>query len=359
VKVLPKEGRAHGNARAGGQNFRSPAHLMNTAASHTVVLAGDIGGTNARLRIARARGGAFAVVAERAYRVADFSGLEHALDAFIAHAREVAPAPLEIERACFAIAGPVDDGRAKLTNAAWTMEARAIGERFGITSVRLVNDFHAAAAGIGDVPPSALFVLQQGVEVARGPRLVIGAGTGLGVAYAIASGDRYRVVPGEGGHVGFAPADDEQIELARFLRPMLGRVSAEHVVSGPGIVRLYAFALGGTSAVPDDVACDGAAAVARRADAGETQALRALGLFASILGAVAGDHALSVLATGGVYIAGGIAAKLATHLRSGGFVAAFNAKGVHSALMARMPVRIVLDERLGLAGASRIALEEQ
>jgi glucokinase len=332
---------------------------MDNAASNAVVLAGDIGGTNARLRLARARGGALEVLAERAYRVADFGGLEHALDAFIGHARAAAAEPLLIERACFAVAGPIDEGRAKLTNAAWTMEARAIAERLGIASVRLVNDFHAATAGIGDVPPSGLLVLQQGVGVARGPRLAIGAGTGLGVAYAIPSGDRYRVVPGEGGHVGLAPADDEQIDLVRFLRATLGRVSAEHVLSGPGIVRLYAFVLGGTRAVPEDVAREGAAAVARRAEAGEAQALRAIGLFASILGAVAGDHALSVLATGGVYIAGGIAAKLAKHLVEGGFVDAFNAKGVHSALMARMPVRVVLDEGLGLAGATRLALEEE
>ena len=209
--------------------------------------------------------------------------------------------------------------------------------------------------------PDGQIVLQQGAEAPHAARLVIGAGTGLGVAYAIPIGDRHRVVPGEGGHVGFAPADDEQIELCRFVRASVGRVSAEHVLSGPGIVRLYAFAIGAdplAMRVPDDVAGEGAAAVARRADAGEPAACRALELFASILGAVSGDHALSVLAFGGVSIAGGVAAKLASHLARGALVAAFNAKGVHCALMARMPVRIVQDERLGLAGAARLALGE-
>lgn len=329
-------------------------------ADQPIVLAGDIGGTNARLRIARASGERLQSLAEQSYRVADFGGLEDAIEAFIEEARAANAGELVVDRACFAVAGPIREGRAKLTNAAWTIDARAIADRFGIAHVRLVNDFHAAAAGIGDIAETDTLVLQSGVPAAHAPRLVIGAGTGLGVAYAIALDGGFRVIPGEGGHVGFAPADGEQIELCRFLQASLGRVTAEHLLSGSGIVRLYTFAVAsrsGADDVPDDVARDGAAAVARRADAGEAAAQKALELFATILGAVAGDHALCVLATGGVYIAGGIAAKLAPQLKRGAFVAAFNAKGAHSALMARMPVRIVLDERLGLAGAARLALE--
>jgi glucokinase len=324
-------------------------------------LAGDVGGTNARLRMSRARGTRLETLAEQSYRVADFDGLEDAIESFIDGARSALGAALAIDRACFAVAGPIEGDHAKLTNAPWTIDARAIAERLGIGHVRLVNDFHAAAAGIGDVAPDRMLVLQQGIAAPHAPRLVIGAGTGLGVAYAIPIGDRFRVVPGEGGHVGFAPADDEQIELTRFVQSSVGRVTAEHVLSGTGIVRLYEFAIAAQSSggIPDDVVREGAAAVTRRSDAGEPAAVRAIELFATILGAVAGDHALSVLASGGVYIAGGIAAKLAQQLRSGAFLAAFNAKGVHAALMARMPVRVVLDEQLGLAGAVRLALEKE
>jgi glucokinase len=330
---------------------------MNSASQPATVLAGDIGGTNARLRIARFDGARLGVIAERSYRVADFGSLEEALDAFIGAA---GGAPVAIDRACFALAGPIAGDRAKLTNAPWTIDARSVAKRFAIARVRLVNDFHAAAAGIVEVAFDRTFELQRGVGAARAPRLVIGAGTGLGVAYAIPAADRFRIVPGEGGHVGFAPADDEQIELARFAHRSLGRVEAEHFVSGPGIVRLYAFATAASDIddVPDDVARDGSAAVALRADAGEPAAKRALGLFAAIFGAVAGDHALAVLAAGGVYIAGGVAAKLTPYLADATFVAAFNAKGAHAALTSRMPVRIVRDEHLGLAGAARLALED-
>ncbi len=333
---------------------------MDNATQPCVVLAGDIGGTNARLRMARAQAGRLDVLAEHAYRVADFGGLEHAIEKFIARARAAIATPFSLDRACFAVAGPISDRRAKLTNAPWTIDAQAIADRFGIERVKLVNDFHAAAAGIGEIAPERMLVLQHGLPAPAAPRLVIGAGTGLGVAYAIPVSGGYRVVPGEGGHVGFAPANDEQIELIRFVQASLGRVTAEHLLSGPGIVRLYAFATAAErSGIPADVEREGAAAVARRAEADEPAAQHALELFAAILGAVAGDHALSVLASGGVYIAGGIAAKLAPYLRTGSFLAAFNAKGVHSALMARMPVRVVLDERLGLAGAARLALDDE
>jgi len=335
---------------------------MKSASQPAVVLAGDIGGTNARLRIARERSGRVDVLAEESLRVADFGALENAIEAFVARAHAENVASFLLDRACFAVAGPIEGDRAKLTNATWTIDAKAIAKRFGIAHVKLVNDFHAAAAGVDQIAPEQMRVLQQGLPMPSAPRLVIGAGTGLGVAYAVPVGRGFRVVPGEGGHVGFAPADDEQIALMRFVQPSLGRVTAEHLVSGPGIVRLYAFASASLrpadDATPADVVADGAAAVVRRAREGEPAARHALELFAAILGAVAGDHALSVLASGGVYIAGGIAARLAEHFRSGAFLAAFNAKGNHSALMARMPVRVVLDEGLGLAGAARLALDD-
>ncbi len=316
------------------------------------VLAGDIGGTHARLALARAGERRAAFVARSVVRVGERATPADAIADFL---RE-RPMP---SRACIAWAGPIDGARATLTNAAWSIDAGALAARFGFARVTLVNDFHAAAAGIDEVGDDDLQTLQAGSADAAGARLVIGAGTGLGVAYVTSDSGRRRVLAGEGGHAAFAPLDDEQAALWRFLRPALRRVTAEHVLSGAGIVRLYAFACAEAGvAAGDDVEREGAAAVARRADAGDARAQRALRLFCAIYGAVAGDHALACLATGGVYVAGGIAARLAARLADGTFVAAFGAKGVHEALMARMPVRVVRDDLVGLRGAARLALDD-
>lgn len=289
------------------------------------------------------------------YRVADFPDAQTAIGRFLT---DIGHADAPIGAACFAVAGPIQGRAAQLTNAAWVLDADALAARFDIGSVALVNDFAAAGAGIDALAPEQLAVLQTGVPIANAPRLVIGAGTGLGVAYAIHDGSRYRVVPGEGGHVGFAPADLQQMALWRFLHQRLGRVRNEDVVSGQGLANIYAFLVHErwSDELPQDVQIDGGAAVTSRALEGrEPEALEALDLFVRAFGAVVGDHALGVLPRGGVFLAGGIAPRLAEHLRSGGFLDAFNAKGTHAALMQRMPVSIVMEDRLGLIGAARLA----
>ena len=186
--------------------------------------------------------------------------------------------------------------------------------------------------------------------------MLIGAGTGLGVAYLLAGARGPEVIAGEGGHIGFAPADEEQAALLAYLRPQLGRVTAEHVLSGAGLARLYGFACRHRGSVPDDVRDEGAAAVARRFAAGEAEAVRALRLFASIFGVVAGDHALCVLATG-AYSSPAVShhgsparsPKAASSPRSG-------RRTRMSPLMARMPVYLVCDDRLGLRGAALRAI---
>ncbi|MDH5286836.1 MAG: glucokinase [Betaproteobacteria bacterium] len=318
------------------------------------VLAGDIGGTNARLAIAREVDGRIVFDLQRVLRVRDFASVADALAEFLSHA----PAPLPAH-ACLAWAGPIDGRSARLTNGAWAVDADALASRFDLPHLALVNDFQAAAAGIDRVAAQDLVVLQPGVADPDATRLVIGAGTGLGVAYAIRGAQGTRIVAGEGGHVAFAPLDDEQSALLAYCRRDLERVTAEHLVSGSGIVRLHAFCCARDGvAVPPEVAAEGAVAVVRRADAGDPAAQRALRLFCAILGAVAGDHALSCLATGGVFVAGGIAAKLAGRMADGTFRAAFNAKGAHAALMRGMPVWLVRDEALGLRGAAAIALAD-
>jgi glucokinase len=189
-------------------------------------------------------------------------------------------------------------------------------------------------------------MLQAGEPEARAPQVVIGAGTGLGVAYRVWQGDRYTVIGGESGHAGFAPADERQAALWRALHAALGRVRVEHVVSGPGLARIHDFLREGRgeARTPEEVAA-----------AADPVARAAVDLFLECFGAAAGDHALAILARGGVFLAGGIAPRILPRLRSGPFLAAFNAKGVHARLMARFPVNAVVNERLGLLGAGRLA----
>lgn len=317
------------------------------------VLAGDIGGTNARLAIGRADdGGRIAFEMQRTLRVRDHAGMADALALFLRHAAPPLPA-----HACIAWAGPIDGRSARLTNGAWTVDAEALAVRFGLASVALINDFHAAAVGIDGVAAEDLEVLQPGAADPAAARLVIGAGTGLGVACMIRDANGTRVLAGEGGHVAFGPLDEEQAALHAYCRRDLARVTAEHLVSGSGILRLHAFCCAREGvAVPADVVAGGAPAVARRADAGDAAAQRALHLFCAIYGAVAGDHALTCLATGGVFVAGGIAAQLVGRMTDGTFRSAFNAKGAQAMLTQRMPVWLVRDEMLGLRGAAALAL---
>lgn len=315
------------------------------------VIAGDIGGTHARLAVAREAPGAIVLEQPRVLQVRDHAGMADAL----AHYLRDVPPP-HPTHACLAWAGPIEGTSAQLTNGAWQVDAATLARRSGLAHVTLVNDFHAAAVGVACIAERDLAVLQPGVPMPGGARLVIGAGTGLGVAYAIRDAHGTRIVAGEGGHVAFGPLDHEQDALLAHCRRELGRVTAEHLVSGSGIVRLYGFCCAQSGRdVPADVRADGAAAVVQRADAGEAAAQRALRLFCAIFGAVAGDHALACLATGGVYVAGGIAAKLGARMADGTFRAAFAAKGVHAALAARMPVWLVLDDALGLRGAASLA----
>ena len=324
-----------------------------------MILAGDIGGTKALLLLATWRQGRLTPVLERRYAVASFAGFSAMLAHFLDTCRQHRGRDLRLAGACFGAAGPASENRIQMTNLPWCIDGAAIAAEFGIARVRLVNDFEAAAMGIEALGPGDSEMLQRGEPLAQAPRVVIGAGTGLGVAYALPQGKSYRVVAGEGGHAGFAPADDEQMRLWQALHAQLGRVSVEHVVSGPGLVRIYEFLRAGApeaAALRESVRAEGAAAISRHAlEHGDLLASRALDLFIACYGALAGDHALAVTARGGVYIAGGIARKNFSRLAAGGFMTAFNAKGAHAHLSARIPVQVVSTERLGLLGAALIA----
>lgn len=313
----------------------------------TTILAGDIGGTKSLLGVFE--DGELRQQCRLAS--ADFSNFPDVIAAFLA---DSSISGSRFDGVCLAVAGPVaDDGSsAKLTNLPWIVDGESLAARFGLPVPLLVNDFAAAALGAVTSPPEQLLTLQQGDPLTSAPRLVVGAGTGLGMALVLPEGDGWRIVPSEGGHAAFAPADAEQLALWESIHARHGRVSWERVVSGPGLAAIHAF-IGG-EAVTVDPGTIGQAALADPA----SPAGRALELFLAAYGAFAGDMALASLSYGGVYLAGGIASKILPALRRGSFLPAFNAKAEHAALVARMPVHVALDPILGLRGAARLAMKK-
>ncbi len=323
------------------------------------LLAADIGGTNVRLCLAHA--GSREFLAEKNYASADFASFNDVLRRFLADTSAGA-----VESVCIAVAGPVRDTAAgqavKVTNLPWEISARALQKEFGFQKLRLINDFEAIGYGIEALGEKDFVVLQPGNPVAHGPRAVIGAGTGLGQAILVWQGSRYDVIATEGGHTDFGPTDDLQIELARYLYKSTGRASYELILSGPGLVRLYEFLRGqgvvaeSTVVVETMKTADPAAAITDAALAhSDPLASMALDLFVRIFGAQAGNLALTAGATGGIYLAGGIAPKIISRLRDILFLDAFRSKGNMSAYVENIPVRVVMNPKVGLIGAVAVA----
>jgi glucokinase len=303
-----------------------------------VILCGDIGGTKTLLGLAN--GGQ--LVADRRYTNADFPDFGSLLASFFSDTQTDS---VQLAGACLALAGPIaDDGTsARLTNLHWTIDAAELARRFGLPPPRLVNDFAAAAVGAVTAHDDQLALLQAGEPLAEAPRLVVGAGTGLGMAIVLPRDKGWQCIAGEGGHVAFAPANEQQSALWHFLAQRHGRVTWERVVSGPGLAAIHEF-LDGVVLSPEQV-------VERAKDDPAGTAARSLDMFLDAYGAFAGDMALACLARGGVFLAGGIATRLIDRLPVSGFLAAFNAKAEHAAIAARMPVRVATDPLLGLRGA--------
>ena len=321
-------------------------------------LVGDVGATNARLAIAACTAGEIEWIDEARHADAELPSLEAAVDALLSQSTVGRD---ELDGACFGIAGPIEGRRARFTNRDWTIDADALAARLG-APVTLVNDLEAAARGIDGLPRGDFAVLQPASTAPEGVRLVIGAGTGLGIAYAVPCNGRYRIVASEGGHAGFAPQGPRQRWLLDALVRSGERVDAEHVVSGAGLERIYATLAAehpgrATAALTGELERGSrAAAISRFAlEGADPLASEALELFIDCYGSVAGDHALAVLPRGGVYIVGGIAAKVLPRLAAGGFVRAFVDKGDFAPLARTFPIAVVTNERLGLVGATLIA----
>ena len=307
-----------------------------------MILGGDIGGTKTLLALSGDDG----IVCERRYPSREWDDFPALLRAFLDEAGAKG-----IAAACFGVAGPVDENRAKVTYLPWVVDGKALAEAFGIGRVAVLNDFAAASQGVAALQAGDLVTLQAGRPLEQSPRLLIGAGTGLGVAALIPDGSGWRTVAGEGGHIGFSPADEAQLAVWRHLQQPGGRVTAENVISGPGLAAIYESLV---KVSPGSTAIADPAAIAAAAET-EPQARRALDLFISAYGAFAGDLALLFMARGGVYLGGGIAPKILPRLQAGGFVRAFRERDAHAGLMPEFPIRIVTNERIGLLGALAIA----
>jgi glucokinase len=315
----------------------------------SMVLAGDVGGTKTRLGLFASTGGRPSSVTTREYPTLDFPNLIAMVEEF----RTAAGSTSRIDGACFGVAGPVLGRVGHLTNVPWRVDADRIAEAFGIPRVSIVNDLEAMAHAVPHLDSRELHTVQQGIR-RDGNIAVIAAGTGLGEALLHRVNRGYSPSPGEGGHADFAARNEREIAVLRDLTARFGRASVEHVLSGPGLQNLYRIThQRAGSAHGDREDTPSAAAISQAALDGTCAAcVEALEIFVDVYGAEAGNLALRSLATGGVFIGGGIAPKILPALTDGRFVRAFVAKPPHVPLLSAVPVHVIVNAHAGLLGAA-------
>jgi len=325
-----------------------------------MIFAGDVGGTHARLALFESRGDKLQLITEQIYPSREYPGLEAIVQEFLKGKNAQGLS------AGIGVAGPVRNGRCVATNLPWVVDAASLAEAAAFSRIALLNDLEANAYGIPTLEPDDLAVLQADTPDPRGNAAVISAGTGLGEAGMFWDGSVLRPFAGEGGHSSFAPQGELQGELFEFLARRFGHVSCERVLSGPGLVNIYEFLRDTgreveTPAVVEQMRKgDPAAAISRAALADSCElCVETVELFVQIYGAEAGNLALKMLATAGVYVGGGIAPKILTEIKTEGFLQAFRAKGRMAPLMETIPVFVILNENTALRGAARAALLQQ
>ena len=347
-----------------------------------MILAGDIGGTKTNLALYEWSMERTEPLRLESFHSRDYASLEEILTEFlnppIPSAATVESESAESERddkggrsrepislaaACFGIAGPVIDNNSHTTNLPWIVDGATIAEKFAIPRVQLLNDLEATAYGILWLRSDELAILNPGKPPKKRQALaLIAAGTGLGQAILFWDGKSYRPMPSEGGHSDFAPTNDQEIELLRYLRGQYLHVSYERVLSGPGLHAIYEYLRDTKKNEPTWLAekikvGNPAAEIAEAGLTGQAEiAKQALDLFASIYGAEAGNLALKALSLDGIYIGGGIAPKLITKLQDGTFMKAFTNKGRYKRLMTNVPVKVVMNQLTALLGAASVAV---
>ena len=343
----------------------------------TYYLAGDIGGTKTILRLVDATAETTSkphvkTCYEQRYASQAYPDLVPMVKEFLHTVAEQAGQPLQPMRACFAIAGPVVDNTSSLTNLAWSLEGDRLKEELHLERVELINDFEAVAYGVFGLEPSDLHTLQEGDYHPNAPVAILGAGTGLGQGFAINHNGRWQAFPSEGGHADFAPRSEMEFQLLRYLleKHQISRVSVERVVSGQGIVSIYQFLRDRefaqeTPEVAEAITAwerqmglktktiDPAAVISQAAAAGHDRLChKAMEIFVEAYGAEAGNLALKLLPYGGLYVAGGVAAKNLPFMAAGHFMDTFRHKGRMSSLLDNIPVHVVTNPQVGLIGAA-------
>jgi glucokinase len=319
-----------------------------------MILAGDIGGTNARLAYFQPQNGDFHLVTERVFPSREYKEFGDIVSHFLKDSG------LRPEVACFGIAGPVREGRVETSNLPWIIEQSRLARQIQVPTTLLINDLEANAWGIGGLISKDLTPLNS-VAKSVGNQAVIAPGTGLGEAGLFWDGNQYQVFACEGGHADFAPQGDLQIELLKFLAGRFGHVSYERVLSGPGLVNVYEFLQKRGGEEPAGFAAqrskgDPAAAISQAALNGTNRlAEEALDLWTSVYGAEAGNLALKAMATGGIFLGGGISPKILPQLTGPVFMDAFLQKGRLRPLLESIPVHVITNDKAGLLGAARCA----
>lgn len=321
-----------------------------------MILAGDVGGTKTSLALYRREARGLLRIRMATYRSREHAGLDPILRDFLGEGSTV------VERACIGVAGPVEDGRCRLTNLDWEVDEASLRRTLGVREAYLVNDLQATASSLPFLQESDRAVIREGEADPRGNMAVLSAGTGLGEGYLVGCAAGYIPLASEGGHVDFAPRDEREMRLHAFLRAKHGRVSVERILSGPGLHDVYRFLVEGERMAEEPGIAGEVAggepqrAIVRHGVAGGTGACaETVRILSSIYGAEAGNLALQYLATGGVYLGGGIAPALLPALRRGEFVAAFLDKGRMRNLLSRVPVMVILDPAAPLLGAASFA----
>jgi len=323
-----------------------------------MILAGDIGATHSRVAAFRAEGNKFPLVVEKIYESQEYSGLADIVGNFVRS--EGIPA----QSGCFAVAGPVRSGKAKISNLPWTtIDSKELAKQLNLKNVSLINDLEAYAYGLDSLEPQDFVTLNPGSEDAEGNTAVISAGTGLGEAGLLWDGFRQHPFACEGGHTDFAPRNELEIELLKYLLARYKTVSYERVLAGPGVKNVYDF-LRDTKraqepewlreqmgAAKDPPALISQLALEKKAPLCE----QTMQIFVSVYGAEAGNCALKFMSLGGIFIGGSIAAKNIPLMKAPDFLEAFVDKGRMRGLLQDVPVKIVLNDDAGLLGAARYA----
>jgi glucokinase len=328
-----------------------------------MILAGDVGGTKVHLALYDFTNGRLHPIRDQKFPAHEFGSLDEVVLKFLAGDGTDTTQGKDILAACFGCPGPVRDGRLKLTNLPWTLDTRDLVKSLSIPHISLINDLEANGYGIPELAPESIFTLHDGDPEATGHAGLMAAGTGLGQALLIWDGKKHRPIPSEGGHSDFAARSNREIALLEYLRNTLkGRVSWERVVSGIGIKNVYTFLrdvekINEPGWLKDRMLCEDPNAVIGQCaeDGSSSLCFETMKIFTGAYGAEAGNMALQVLATGGMYLGGGIAPKILKTLKNGTFTQAFIDKGRLSPLVESVPVRVILDDTCALLGAAAYA----